>query len=387
MAKNNNIYDVIVIGAGSIGVPSAFYLSQNKLKVLVVDKNASVGQSSNKTAIGGIRATHSDPAKIRLCLRSIEIFSTWKEIYGDDIEWYRGGYLFTAYQQKDEKTLKDLLVIQKKLGLSIDWLENDDLLQVAPALNPHKLIGGTFSPGDGNASPLLANHAFYDHTRFAGANFVFNTTVNRLLKEKNKITGVSTSCGEFYAPIVINAAGAWAKNIGAMAGIEVPVTPDSHEAGITEPVKRFINPMIVDIRPFGKSSNFYFYQHFTGQILFCLTPSPNIWGFDTRETSEFLPLVSQRLIDVVPSLMNLRIRRTWRGLYPMTPDGFPLIGYIPEVEGFLLAVGMCGQGFMLGPGVGEMIARIILGNLDEKDKEILTLLSPQRSFVIQEKLK
>ena len=387
MAKNINIYDVIVIGAGSIGVPSAFYLSQSKLKVLVVDKNASVGQSSNKTAIGGIRATHSDPAKIHLCLRSIEIFSTWKEIYGDDIEWYQGGYLFTAYQEKDEKTLKDLLVIQKKLGLNIDWLKNDELLQVAPELNPHKLIGGTFSPGDGNASPLLANHAFYDHARFAGANFIFNTTVNRLLINDNKITGISTSSGEFHAPIVINAAGAWAKNIGAMAGIEIPVTPDSHEAGITEPVKRFINPMIVDIRPFGKSSNFYFYQHFTGQVLFCLTPSPNIWGFDTRETSEFLPLVSRRLIDVVPVLMNLRIRRTWRGLYPMTPDGFPLIGFTPEVDGLLLAVGMCGQGFMLGPGVGELVARIILGNHEEKDQEILTLLSPQRSFVTQEKLK
>ena len=387
MAEGNNNYDVIIIGAGSIGVPVALSLSQKKLKVLVVDKNASVGQSSNKTAIGGIRATHSDPAKIRLCLRSIEIFSTWKEKYGDDLEWYQGGYLFTAYHEKDEKTLKDLLVIQKKLGLNIDWLNRAVLLQIAPDLNPKNLIGGTFSPGDGNASPLLANHAFYDHARLAGTNFIFSTVVDRILIEKNKIFGISTNRGEFHAPIVVNAAGAWAKNIAVMAGIDLPVMPDSHEAGITEPVKRFLNPMIVDIRPFGKSSNFYFYQHFTGQVLFCLTPSPNIWGFDTRETSEFLPLVSQRLIDVMPSLMNLRIRRTWRGLYPITPDGFPIIGFAPELEGFLLAAGMCGQGFMLGPGVGELISRIIFGKLDEKDQEILNLLSPRRNFISQEMLK
>jgi len=75
-------YDVVVIGAGSIGAPAAFYLAQAGYRVLVLDGAASVGQTSNKRAIGGIRATHSDPAKIRLSLRSIEIFSTWKEQYG-----------------------------------------------------------------------------------------------------------------------------------------------------------------------------------------------------------------------------------------------------------------------------------------------------------------
>jgi sarcosine oxidase subunit beta len=82
---------------------------------------ASVGQGSNKTAIGGIRATHSDPAKIRLSLKSIEIFSTWKERYGDDQGWVQGGYSFVAYREREERILKDLLEIQKRYGLNIDW--------------------------------------------------------------------------------------------------------------------------------------------------------------------------------------------------------------------------------------------------------------------------
>jgi sarcosine oxidase subunit beta len=93
-------YDVIIIGAGSIGAPTAFYLAQAGLRVLVIDRESSPGQGSNKTAIGGIRATHSDSAKIRLCLRSLEIFSTWQEIYGDDIEWNQGGYCFVTYRKK-----------------------------------------------------------------------------------------------------------------------------------------------------------------------------------------------------------------------------------------------------------------------------------------------
>jgi sarcosine oxidase subunit beta len=112
-------YDVIVIGAGSVGAPAAFNLAQAGYKTLVIDKDASVGQESNKRAIGGVRATHSDPAKIRLCLRSLEIFRTWQETYGDDIEWYQGGYVFVAYREREQMILKDLLAKQKT---STGWM-------------------------------------------------------------------------------------------------------------------------------------------------------------------------------------------------------------------------------------------------------------------------
>ena len=129
-------YDVIIIGSGSTGTPAALSIAKAGLKVLVVDKCSSVGQESNKKAIGGIRATHSDPAKIRLCLRSIDIFATWKEIYGDDIEWYKGGYSFVAYRNTEENTLKNLLVKQKSYGLNVDWLDAPQMLELMPDLNP-----------------------------------------------------------------------------------------------------------------------------------------------------------------------------------------------------------------------------------------------------------
>jgi sarcosine oxidase, subunit beta len=387
MTKINNNYDIIIIGAGSIGTPTAFYLSKEHHKILVIDSNASVGQGSNKTAIGGIRATHSDLAKIQLCSHSIDIFSTWMEIYGEDIEWYQGGYVFAAYRYQDEINLKKLLTIQKGFGLDINWLTSKEMLEIVPDLNSSGLLGGTFSPKDGNASPILANHAFYERAKKLGADFIFKTIVNNLIINHGSIEGVITNHGSFYAPIIINAAGAWAGIIAELAGLHLPITPDSHEAGITEPVSRFLNPMIVDMRPFGKSANFYFYQHITGQIVFCVTPSPNLWGFDIKETSKFLPLVAKRLIEILPKLQNIRVRRTWRGLYPMTPDGFPILGFSPEVKGFLQAAGMCGQGFMLGPGVAELITRLINNRLVQNDQEILNALSPHRHFLAQEMLK
>ena len=380
-------YDVIIIGAGSIGTPAALSLAQAGYRTLVVEENASAGQGSNKRAIGGIRATFSDPAKIGLCLRSIEIFSSWKENYGDDIEWVRGGYVFVAYREQEETSLKALLTIQQSFGLNIRWLDQKQLLEVAPDLNPQGLIGGTYSPEDGNASPLLAQHAFYRHARNYGAEFHFGEPVIETIVQKGRAVGVRTRNGVYTGAVIINAAGPYARQVAQPLGVDVPVTPDSHEAAITEPVARFLYPLIVDIRPAPGSVNYYFYQHATGQIVFCITPQPSQWGDDVRETSTFLPMVARRMVDVMPKLKNIRVRRTWRGCYSMTPDGFPIVGWAREVEGYLLAVGMCGQGFMLGPGVGELLTRVVDDRLSEADRGILTQLSPYRVFQGQETLK
>jgi sarcosine oxidase subunit beta len=98
-------------------------------------------------------------------------------------------------------------------------------------------------------------------------------------------------------------------------------------------------------------------------------------------------MVAQRMVDLMPRLRPLRVRRTWRGLYPMTPDGFPLVGWAREVRGLLLAVGMCGQGFMLGPGLGEILSHMVQDKLPAKDREILEFLSPYREFKGMEMLK
>ena len=379
-------YDVIVIGAGSVGTPAALSLSEAGLRTLVLDERPSVGQGSNRRAIGGLRATHSDAAKIRVSLRSLEVFSTWEERYGDKIEWHKGGYSFVAYRKEEEDSLKALLPFQKTHGLRIDWLDRKQLLEAVPDLNPNGLIGGTLAPDDGNASPLLAIQAFYRRARSLGADFKFNEKVTGLIMAGGKVTGVRTDRGEYGAPAVINAAGPNGAEVARLSGLEIPVRPDSHEAAVTEAVARFLEPMIVDIRPVAGSANYYFYQHDTGQIIFCITPSPPIWGQDVRETSSFLPMVAKRMIEVIPRLKNIRVRRTWRGLYPMTPDGLPIVGETREVPGFILAVGMCGQGFMLGPGLGELLGRLVQGKLSDEDRDTLAYFSPYRKFKDQEKL-
>jgi sarcosine oxidase subunit beta len=362
-------------------------MAQSGLSVLVLDPLASPGQGSNKAAIGGVRATHSEPAKIRICLRSLEIASTWRETYGDDIEWRTGGYSFVAYAEREAEILQGLLAVQQASGLGIDWHGKDDLLAHIPSLNPEGLLGGTFSPGDGQCSPLLLGHAMYEQALKAGATFRFNEPVAEIRRDGGRVNGVVTSLGVFEAPVVVNAAGAWASEVGRMLGLEHPIVPDSHEGGVTEPVARFLDPMVVDIRPSETAANCYFFQLETGQVLFSLTPKPLIPGLDRRSTSAFLPTVSRRMISLVPRLATLRVRRTWRGLYPMSPDGAPLVGWAEEVEGYLMAIGMAGHGFMLGPGLGEVLDRVVRDDLTEDDRSILDGLSPHRSFEGQAALK
>ncbi|MBT4508979.1 NAD(P)/FAD-dependent oxidoreductase, partial [Desulfobacula sp.] len=292
-------YDVIIIGAGSVGVPTAMSMAQNKIKVLVIDALASPGQGQNKKAIGGIRATHSDKGKITTCQRSIEIFSTWKEIHGDDIGWIQNGYSFPAYTDEDAKKLKDLMKIQESFNLDIDWLTPKEYLKIVPGINEKNLKGATYSPRDGSASPLLAINAFYFKSLEYGAQYKFNESVLDILVSNDKKLKITTNKGEYKAAKVINAAGNHARQMGQMIGLDFPVVPDSHEGAITEPVQRFFGPMIVDLRPSQDpdtedSANFYFYQNNEGQVIFCLTPKHLMRGTASEATSVFLPQVAKR---------------------------------------------------------------------------------------------
>ncbi len=380
-------YDVIIAGAGSIGTPTAFFLAKAGLKVLVLDSRASVGQASNKHAIGGIRATHSDPAKILLCSNSINVFSNWQSEYGQDIEWRAGGYSFVAYDEATEKTLKGLLEMQQALGLNINWLERDSFLHLVPQINPHNLLGGTYSPEDGSASPMKACFAFYQEACRYGATFHFFENVIDIDVTDGKVRSVKTDKSRYFTETFINAAGSWSEGIASLVGLSLPVSPDAHEAGITEAVQPMFTPMIVDIRSRPGSSNFYFYQHPSGKIIFCVTPNPQIWGFLDQDTSGFLPLASKRLIETMPALANCRVRRTWRGTYPMTPDGNPILGEVEGIKGFLLATGACGQGFMLGPGIGQLMTSLITDNLTDQERQVLHSMRLNRDWTSMEKLK
>lgn len=384
MEKN---YDIIIIGAGSIGLPLAYELAGEGFKTLILDKAPTFGQGENKAAIGGIRATHTEESKIYICQESIEIFSNWKNDHNFDLGWKRGGYTYPAYTQELKDTLQDQVKLQKEFGLNIDYVDRDTIMELVPQINPDGLLGGTFSPDDGSASPMQSAVAFYLRAKELGADFRFNQTVTGFNVRNNRILSVRTNENTFFSKIIINCTGSYAGNVGNLLGLNIPVKPDCHEAGITEPVRSFFKPMIVDMRKTQDSSNFYFYQSETGQIVFCITPDPPIFGLSRKSTSEFLPMVSKRMIELYPRLMNIRVRRVWRGQYPNTPDGFPIIDFNKDIEDLINVVGMCGQGFMMGPGIARVIKRKLINKTNQKDLIILDKLRIDREYSGKEQFK
>jgi sarcosine oxidase subunit beta len=181
---------------------------------------------------------------------------------------------------------------------------------------------------------------------------------------------------------VVIAAGAFAAEAGKMAGIDVPVYPDSHEAGVSAPMEQFLSPMVVDLRPGeeGKTANFYFTQTLEGPVIFCYTPKAPYKGTNRQSTSEFLPALAGRMTALIPRLKNVLVRRVWRGLYPMTPDGVPVCGSVEGVPGLYLATGMCGQGFMLGPGIGRNMAEYIAEGRPLIPPDIFNTLALERTM-------
>jgi len=380
-------YDLIIIGAGSIGVPTALAARRAGLSTLVLDRLASVGQGENKSAIGGIRATHSDPAKISICLRSLKIFREWQNNEGDDIGWHQGGYLFPIYREQDEKTMKDLLSLQKAHGLNIDWINPEKIARLVPGICEQNLRGGTYSPEDGNVSPLKAINAFYFKALSSGAEFHFGEIVRGIKVNQERVAQVITDKSQYNCRFVLNGAGSSAPEVGRLVGLDLPVYPDSHEAGITEPVARFFDPLVVDIRPTPGSKNCYFYQNTAHRIVFCLTPDPLFPGTNRNSLSSFLPIVTRKIVDLIPRLVNIRVRRIWRGCYPQTQDGMPIVGEAKKIRGYFFAVGLCGQGLMLGPGLAQDMASLILTGKPITEPTAWASLSLDRNFGKVEALK
>ncbi len=376
-------YDVIIIGAGSVGTPTAMALGETgEFNVAVIEKNAEVGQGQNNRALGGVRATHSNFSKIITCLKSIEIFSNWEKKHGENIGWVKGGYSFPAYNKKHEELLKYNVDMQKSLDLNTEWMAAEKISEIITGIVKTGLRGGSYSPDDGRASPPLAIKAFYQYTLSLGVEFKFKEIVRNISFEKSTIKRVVTNKNEYEATWVINAAGISAPKIGTLVELDLPVYPELHKAGITESVKQFTKPLVVDIRAVPDCNNFYFFQNQEGKIEFTISPTSSIPGYEDVE-----PIFAERMDMLIPNLKNLKILQKRAGAYPMTPDGIPIIGTTDSIKGYVNAIGMCGQGFMLGPGVGQLISQIITNKLTETDKEVLQDFSLNRGFSHPETLK
>ncbi len=347
-------FDAVIIGGGIVGLSIGYNLAKKGSKIIVLEKKYT-GSGSTGRCIGGIRMQFSTEASIKLMQESMSLFKNMENEFGFSVEFFAGGYLFLAHTDEKLAAFEKVMELQKKLGLNVRRVSPDECKKLIPGLNTEGLKGGVFSPDDGQAYPFKVLKGYINGIKEKGSVVRSYTEVKKVVVENGSVKGVEIGNGELInTPVVVNSAGAWAAEVGKMAGVKLPIFPEEHEALISDRYDHLFDPMVVDYRPDGC----YFQQMLTGQIIGCYTPVPNKPGKLTSSSSEFLLEMSKRTSRLIPSLKDLNILRHWGGSYSMTPDGSPIIDKT-DVKGFYVAVGMSGHGFMFGPAIGKFMEQII----------------------------
>jgi sarcosine oxidase subunit beta len=352
--------DVVIIGSGIVGSSVAYHLTQQGCtNVLVIEREAHQGKGSTGKSMGGVRAQFSTPVNIRMSKYSIDFFSKFDEVVGHPADYRAHGYLFCATNEKHLAYLKGNRERQNALGVTnVEWVSPDDIVKMVPQLRVDDVLGGTFCPTDGFVDPHSVMMGFMLNAREKGARLWLETEVTGIEVDGRSIAGVQTTRGFVSTRVVVNAAGAWAARVAAMAGADLPVEPLRRQLVPTEPFdqlpQRF--PMVIDM-----STGFHFRREGKGILLAWNDPEETP-GFKTDFDESFVEKILTRAASRVPVLAEAGVnpRRAWAGLYEMTPDHHAIIGPASNVEGLYFVNGFSGHGVMHSPASGKIGADLIL---------------------------
>ena len=369
-----NKSDVIVIGAGTVGSATAYYLSREGKTVTVLEKKDSCMGTGGAT--GGLLSwfTKKPGYHLNLFLRSRLLFPELaEELEGDIGLQYDVGTL-----QIIENDLEYELV-QKSMerddipeGFSLEMLDHAQLHEIEPYMSPD-LTNALYIPQSGYIDVFKYIYTLVANAKRLGAVFCNETEVTGFLTKGNRVTGVQTNRGEFYADTVVNCAGTWGGKIAAMLGYDtLPIRPRRGQIVAMEPCSPRVMHMI--------TSSSYQTVKFHPELItdetikrtgytFALeqTEAGTILINGTREFAEFdkgisfdgIRLMIQGAAKVYPCLKDLHVMRMFAGLRPYTPDGLPIVGPLGDLEGCLMACGHEGDGIALSPITGRIVTDII----------------------------
>jgi sarcosine oxidase subunit beta len=237
---------------------------------------------------------------------------------------------------------------------------------VAPLVRGADILGATFCPSDGIASPHAVTQAYAGAARRLGVRLQEGVAVEGIVHRDRKVEGVRTTDGTISTRAVFNCAGAWARGVGAMAGVDVPVEPYPRHIFVTGALPEVSrrHPMTIDF-----STSFYFHTEGDG-LLFGMGVPNEKPTFDTDVDWGVLDAMADVIERRAPVLATAGIRSAWAGLYEVTPDHQPILGPVDEIEGFWCACGFSGHGFQQAPAVGHLLAQLFRGQEPEVPLEI-----------------
>lgn len=373
--------DVVIIGGGISGVAIAYNLAKKGVKNIVVIEKSYLASGATGRCGAGVRQQWGTEMNCRVAMESIKFFETANEEleYNRDIEFKQGGYLIVASTEKEDLQFQKNVALQRSLGMEVEYMTPKEATKIVPYLNTEGLTSATFCQKDGHLNPFLATDAYAKAAERLGVKIYTYTEVLGISTSNGKVTSVLTNAGEIFTNTVVNAAGGYSKNIAEMVNVDIPVYSERHQILVTEPVEPTQGPMVMSF-----SKNIYCQQ--TPHGSFVMGRGDNTEPRDLRITSSwnFLDEMAKTVTELLPPLGKLRVVRQWAGLYNLTPDRQPIYGAVDNVEGFYMAVGYSGHGFMFAPMTGLLMSEIILGEETSIDISSLDLGRFERNELVFE---
>jgi len=352
--------DVVIVGGGCMGASVAYHLTRRGVtNVLLLEREPLLATGSTGRNAGGVRHQFSNEANVRLSLESIRAIEHFADDVGQPIDFHQDGYLFLLSSDRSVSTFRKNVVLQRRLGVDVEWLDAEQAARLAPGLDVGGVMGATFCARDGIADPNGVTMGFARAAQAAGVSIEKSVEVTGIALANGRVAAVHTTNGSVATPIVVNAAGPWARRVGRLAGVDVPVDPLRRHIfiaafdGPAAPAVPQSHIMVIDF-----DTTFYFHREGRG-VLFGMGDPHEAPTFDTTVQWDFLPQVIDVAVTRLPALASASISHAWAGLYEMSPDGNPIIGRTP-VDGFFAINGFSGHGFQHSPAAGRILADIIV---------------------------
>ena len=359
--------DVVVIGGGVIGSSVAYHLSKRKVSVVLLEKNGLVSGTSG--ACGGLVYLQSKRpgTHLKLAMESRKQFDSLQHELGQDIDFRSHGGMIVGETPEELEAMRLFVQDQKASGLEVTLLDGKQARELEPSLS-EGVLGCTYSSLDGQVNPIALALAFLRKAKEKGAKIFSHTGVKGFGLESDRIVSVKTDAGTIETKRVVNAAGVHAPEIGRMVGVEIPIKPRRGQIVVTEACAPLLrrgllstkyiaakyNPALAETEELGISVE----QTKNGGFL--LGSTREFVGFDRRTTWSALKRIAVQTSRILPALQGLRVIRTYAGLRPSTPDGLPVLGPVPHVDGLFMAAGHEGDGIALSPITGQILAAWIV---------------------------
>ncbi len=351
-------YAVVIVGGGVHGLAAAYYLGQRGVRdVAVLEKSyIGAGASGRNTAI--IRSNYRTPEGVAFYHESVELYQELSARLGYNVLFSQQGHLTLAHTDSAIVGLRVRAEVNQLCGVPSRVIGRDEVKRLVPALDVsdhprYPVLAALYHPPGG----IIRHDAVvWGYARGAdrfGVHIHPHTEVTGIDVAGGQVTGVRTTRGDVKTPVVLNATAGFCSTIARMVGLRLPITTHPLQAFVTEPLKAFLDKVIV-------SSNLHVYVSQTdrGECVIGSEIDPYA-SYSHRSTLPFLENTAHHTLELFPCLKHVGVLRQWAGICDMTPDYSPIMGEVPGIRGFYLDVGWGTYGFKAGPVSGRRMAELI----------------------------